>query len=181
MLTKYTNYVLILQKIILMTTIVVAMGEKNEIGFENQLLWHLPKDLKHFKDLTSGHPIIMGRKTYESIGKPLPNRTNIVISRKKNWFEEGILIVGSIKEAVKFAKKIDEEVFIIGGGNIYDQTIELADKLVVTLVKADLQADTFFPKINTKIWKKTEEVFHEKDEKNQYDFYFQTFERIEAK
>ncbi|WP_073293282.1 dihydrofolate reductase [Chryseobacterium polytrichastri] len=164
-----------------MTTIVVAMGEKNEIGFENQLLWHLPKDLKHFKDLTSGHPIIMGRKTYESIGKPLPNRTNIVISRKKNWFEEGILIVGSIKEAVKFAKKIDEEVFIIGGGNIYDQTIELADKLVVTLVKADLQADTFFPKINTKIWKKTEEVFHEKDEKNQYDFYFQTFERIEAK
>lgn len=180
MLTKYTNYVLILHKIILMTTIVVAMGEKNEIGFENQLLWHLPKDLKHFKDLTSGHPIIMGRKTYESIGKPLPNRTNIVISRKKNWFEEGILIVGSIKEAVKFAKKIDEEVFIIGGGNVYEQTIELADKLIVTLVKADLPADTFFPKISEKIWKKTEEVFHEKDEKNQYDFYFQTFEKIKT-
>lgn len=163
-----------------MTTIVVAMGEKNEIGFENQLLWHLPKDLKHFKDITSGHPIIMGRKTYESIGKPLPNRTNIVVSRKKDWFEEGILIVGSIKEALKFAKKIDEEVFVIGGGNIYEQTMDLVDKLEVTLVKADLQADTFFPKIDQKIWKKTNEICHEKDEKNGYDFCFQTFERIKS-
>ncbi|MDN4013518.1 MULTISPECIES: dihydrofolate reductase [Chryseobacterium] len=161
-----------------MTTIVVAMGEKNEIGFENQLLWHLPKDLKHFKEITSGHPVIMGRKTYESIGKPLPNRTNIVVSRKTDWFEEGILIVGSIKEAVKFAKKIDEEVFIIGGGKIYEQTMDIVDKLEVTLVKADLQADTFFPKIDPKIWKKTDEICHEKDEKNQYDFCFQTFERI---
>ncbi|HAO07380.1 MAG TPA: dihydrofolate reductase [Chryseobacterium sp.] len=161
-----------------MTTIVVAMGEKNEIGFENQLLWHLPKDLKHFKEITSGHPVIMGRKTYESIGKPLPNRTNIVVSRKTDWFEEGILIVGSIKEAVKFAKKIDEEVFIIGGGKIYEQTMDVVDKLEVTLVKADLEADTFFPKIDSKIWKKTDEICHEKDEKNQYDFCFQTFERI---
>ncbi len=154
------------------------MGEKNEIGFENQLLWHLPKDLKHFKDLTSGHPIIMGRKTYESIGKPLPNRTNIVVSRKKDWFEEGILIVGSLKEAIKFAKKIDEEVFVIGGGNIYEQTMDIVDKLEVTLVKADLEADTFFPKIDEKIWKKTNEICHEKDEKNGCDFCFQTFERI---
>ncbi|WP_312511221.1 dihydrofolate reductase [Chryseobacterium culicis] len=161
-----------------MTTIVVAMGENNEIGFENQLLWHLPKDLKHFKDITSGHPVIMGRKTYESIGKPLPNRTNIVVSRKKDWFEEGILIVGSIKEALKFAKKIDEEVFVIGGGNIYEQTIDSIDRLEVTLVKADLEADTFFPKIDPKIWEKTNEIFHEKDEKNGYDFFFQTFERI---
>ncbi|WP_336731002.1 dihydrofolate reductase [Chryseobacterium sp. VD8] len=161
-----------------MTTIVVAMGEKNEIGFENQLLWHLPKDLKHFKEITSGHPVIMGRKTYESIGKPLPNRTNIVVSRKTDWFEEGILIVGSIKEAVKFAKKIDEEVFIIGGGKIYEQTMDIVDKLEITLVRADLQADTFFPKIDPKIWKKTDEICHEKDEKNQYDFCFQTFERV---
>ena len=154
------------------------MGEKNEIGFENQLLWHLPKDLKHFKEITSGHPVIMGRKTYESIGTPLPNRTNIVVSRKTDWFEEGILIVGSIKEAVKFAKKIDEEIFIIGGGKIYEQTMDIVDKLEVTLVKADLEADTFFPKIDPKIWKKTDEICHEKDEKNQYDFCFQTFERI---
>jgi len=161
-----------------MTTIVVAMGERNEIGSDNQLLWNLPKDLKHFKDLTSGHPIIMGRKTYESIGKPLPNRTNIVVSRKKDWFQEGILIVGSIKEAVKFAKKIDENIFIIGGGNIYEQTMEIADRLEVTLVRAHLEADTFFPKIDDKIWRKTDEICHGKDEKNEYDFCFQTYEKI---
>ena len=164
-----------------MITLIVAMGKNREIGKENQLLWHLPKDLKHFKDLTSGHPIIMGRKTYESIGKPLPNRTNIVISRRNDWFEEGILIVGSIKEAVKFAKKIDEEVFVIGGGNIYEQTIDLADKLEVTLVDAVLDADTFFPKINEKVWQKTNEEYHQKDEKNEFDFCFQTFERIKEK
>lgn len=162
-----------------MITIVVATGLKNEIGFENQLLWHLPKDLKHFKELTSGHPVIMGRKTYESIGKPLPNRTNIVISRKPDWFEEGILIVGSIKEAIKFAKKIDKDIFIIGGGTIYEQTIHLADKLEVTLVKADLQADTFFPEISPERWMKTDEICFEKDEKNQYDFCFQTYEKRE--
>ena len=164
-----------------MITLIVAMGKNREIGKENQLLWHLPKDLKRFKELTSGYPIIMGRKTYESIGKPLPNRTNIVISRKNDWFEEGILIVGSIKEAVKFAKKIDEEVFIIGGGNIYEQTIDLADKLEVTLVDAVLDADTFFPKINEKVWQKTNEEYHQKDEKNEFDFCFQTFERIKEK
>lgn len=158
-----------------MITIVVAMGKNREIGVDNQLLWHLPKDLKHFKELTSGHPIIMGRKTYESIGKPLPNRTNIVISRKNDWFEEGILIVGSIKEALKFAKKIDENVFVIGGGTIYEQTIDLADQLEITLVDATLDADTYFPKIDEKIWQKTLETCHEKDEKNQYDFCFQTF------
>ena len=160
-----------------MITIVVAMGLDNEIGADNQLLWHLPKDLKHFKELTSEHPIIMGRKTYMSIGKPLPNRTNIVVSRKKDWFEEGILIVGSIKEALKFAKKIDEQIFVIGGGNIYEQTLELTDKLEVTLVKNHLKADTYFPKINPQIWNKTEEICHEKDDKNEFDFCFQTYER----
>ncbi len=160
-----------------MTTIVVAMGLRNEIGANNQLLWHLPSDLKHFREMTTDHPIIMGRKTFESIGKALPNRTNIVVSRKKDWFQEGILIVGSIKEAVKFAKKIDEEIFIIGGGNIYEQTIDIADKLEVTQVKAELEADIFFPKIDEKIWQKTNEVCHEKDEKNAYDFCFQTWER----
>ncbi len=164
-----------------MTTIVVAMGRNREIGKENQLLWHLPKDLKHFKEITSNHPIIMGRKTYESIGKPLPNRTNIVISRKTDWFEEGILIVGSIKEAIKFAKKIDENIFIIGGGNIYEQTIDLVDQLEITWVHATLEADTYFPKIDEKIWRKTDEICHEKDEKNQFDFCFQTFERISEK
>lgn len=161
-----------------MTTIVVAMGKKNEIGFENQLLWHLPKDLKHFKELTSGHPIIMGRKTYESIGKPLPNRTNIIISKKKDWFEEGVLIVGSIKEALKFAKKIDESIFIIGGGTIYEQTMDFADILEVTVVETEREADTYFPKIDMKIWKKVSEDCHEADEKNSLPFCFITYERI---
>ncbi|UOE40589.1 dihydrofolate reductase [Chryseobacterium suipulveris] len=160
-----------------MITLVVAMGLNREIGIDNQLPWHLPKDLKHFKEITSGHPIIMGRKTYESIGKPLPNRTNIVVSRKTDWFEEGILIVGSLKEALKFAQKIDKDIFIIGGGNIFEQTMEIADKLEVTEIKTTIDADTFFPKIDEKIWQKTNETCHEKDEKNNFDFCFQTFER----
>lgn len=161
-----------------MTTAVVAMGRNNEIGFQNQLLWHLPKDLKHFKELTTDHPIIMGRKTYESIGKPLPNRTNIVISKKKDWFQEGILIVGTIKEALKFAKKIDENIFIIGGGSIYEQTLDVTDVLEVTLVEIEKEADTFFPKIDPKIWKKVSETAHEADEKNPLAFSFLTYERI---
>lgn len=161
-----------------MTTIVVAMGQKNEIGSNNQLLWHLPKDLKHFKELTSGHPVIMGRKTYESIGRPLPNRTNIVVSQRKDWFEEGVLIVGSLKEALKFAKKIDENIYIIGGGEIYRQTMDLCDRLEVTRVNAELEADTFFPEIDSEKWQKTNEICHEKDEKNSFDFCFETWERI---
>ena len=160
-----------------MITIVVAMGLKNEIGADNKLLWHLSKDLKNFKEITTGHPIIMGRKTYESIGKALPNRTNIVISRKKDWFEEGILIVGSIKEALKFAKKIDEEIFIIGGGTIYEQTMDITNKIEVTQVKAEMKAEVYFPKIEEKIWQKTSETCHEKDDKNEFDFCFQTWER----
>ena len=117
-----------------MITIIAAIGKNNELGKDNQLLWHLPADLKHFKNLTSGHPIIMGRKTYESIGKPLPNRTNIVVSRKDDWFEEGILIVPSLKDAIKHAKKINENIFIIGGGEIYRHTIDMADRLEITQV-----------------------------------------------
>ena len=129
-----------------MITIIAAIGKNNELGKDNQLLWHLPADLKHFKNLTSGHPIIMGRKTYESIGKPLPNRTNIVVSRKDDWFEEGILIVPSLKDAIKHAKKINENIFIIGGGEIYRHTINIADRLEITQVNHQTDADVFFPK-----------------------------------
>lgn len=160
-----------------MITIIAAIGNNNVLGKDNQLLWHLPKDLKHFKSLTENHPIIMGRKTYESLGKPLPNRTNIVVSRRNDWMQEGVLIVSKIKEAVKFAKKINENIFIIGGGNIYQQTMDLADRLEITKIEADFLADTFFPKIDSKIWQKTHEEFHQKDEKNHFDFRFQTFER----
>lgn len=160
-----------------MITIIAAIGKNNELGKDNQLLWRLPADLKHFKNLTSGHPIIMGRKTYESIGKPLPNRTNIVVSRKDDWFEEGILIVPSLKDAIKHAKKINENIFILGGGEIYRHTIDLADRLEITQVNHQTDADVFFPKIDEKIWIKTDEINHPKDENHAYDFYFQTWER----
>jgi len=162
-----------------MITLVVAAGRKNEIGKDNQLLWHLPKDLKHFKEITSGHPIIMGRKTYESIGKPLPNRTNIVLTKRMDWFEEGILIVHSLKDALKHAKKIDERICIIGGQNIFEQSMPLADKIELTRVDATLEADTFFPEINPEEWQIVQEDCQEMDEKNPYNFCFQTFERIE--
>lgn len=161
-----------------MITIIAAIGKNNELGKDKQLLWNLPNDLKHFKNLTSGFPIIMGRKTYESIGKALPNRVNIVVSRKNDWFEEGILIVPSLKEAIKHAKKINENIFIIGGGNIYKQTIEIADKLEITQVDMQTNADTFFPKIDEKIWRKTNETCHSKDEKHDYNYCFQTWEKI---
>ena len=160
-----------------MITIIAAIGKNNELGKDNQLLWHLPEDLKYFKKMTMGHPIIMGRKTYESIGKPLPNRTNIVVSRKEDWFEEGILIVPSIKDAIKHAKKINEQIFIIGGGNIYEQTIDWADCLKITQVDCQTEADAFFPNIDENIWQKTDEIHHPKDEKHTYDFSFQTWER----
>ncbi|GGG55032.1 dihydrofolate reductase [Epilithonimonas arachidiradicis] len=161
-----------------MITIIAAIGNNNALGKDNQLLWRLPKDLKHFKTLTENHPVVMGRKTYESIGKALPNRTNIVVSRKPDWFSEDILIVSTLKEALKFAKKINENFFVIGGGEIYKQTMDVADKLEITHVKADFEADTFFPKIDPKIWQKTDEECHSKDDKNDYDFCFQTFEKI---
>lgn len=162
-----------------MITIVVAVGKNNEIGKDNQLLWHLPKDLKHFKDLTTGHPVIMGRKTYESIGKPLPNRTNIVISQRKDWFQEGILIVGTIKEAIKFAKKIGENIFIIGGGTIYKETLRITERIEMTLVDATFDADTFFPKLDMSKWQISKEECHESDEKNEFNFCFKTLDRIE--
>lgn len=161
-----------------MITIVAAIGHNNALGKDNQLLWRLPKDLKHFKDITEGHPVIMGRKTFDSIGKALPNRTNIVVSRRDNWFQEGILIVSTLKEALKFAKKIDEDVFVIGGGEIYKQTIDVAERLVITQVDGDFDADTFFPEINLRIWQKTDEQCHSKDEKNNFDFCFQTYQKI---
>jgi len=161
-----------------MITIVAAIGNNNALGKDNQLLWKLPNDLRHFKAITENHPVVMGRKTFESIGKALPNRTNIVVSRKENWFQEGILIVSTLKEALKFAKKIDENIFVIGGGEIYKQTLGAADRLEITQVDGDFDADTFFPKIDPKIWSKIDEQCHQKDEKHAYDYCFQTFEKI---
>ncbi|EKD58542.1 MAG: hypothetical protein ACD_56C00106G0008 [uncultured bacterium] len=127
-------------------SIICAIAENRAIGKNNQLLWHIPEDFKHFKNITSGHVIIMGKKTFESIGKPLPNRTNIVVTRDKNFSAEGIIVANSVEEAINKAKEIEkEEIFIIGGGQIYQQAMNMADKLYLTVVEGIFDADTFFP------------------------------------
>ena len=129
-------------------SLIVAHDDKLGIGANNRILWHIKKDLKHFKSTTLNHPIIMGRKTYDSIGKPLPHRTNIIITRNQNYSIPGCHIVHSLESAINFAKTKDKtEIFIIGGGQIYNQALKdnLAQKLYVTKVKGDFKADTFFP------------------------------------
>lgn len=160
-------------------TIIVAFDENNAIGNNNQLLWHLPEDLKRFKKLTSGHAIIMGRKTFESLKKPLPNRKNIVISRNKQiTYPEGVIVVQSLEEAFETAKQFDDSPFIIGGGEIYRQSLEFADKLEITQVHTKIaDVDTFFPEIDSTKWRKIHEEFHQKDEKHPFDYTFIRFEK----
>ena len=127
-------------------SLIAAISENRALGKDNQLIFKIPEDMKRFKELTSGHPIIMGRKTHESIGRPLPNRTNIVITRDKQFKASGCGIVNSIEDAIKAAERIEkEEIFVIGGGQIYSQAIKFADKLYLTLVEGEYEADTFFP------------------------------------
>jgi len=129
-----------------MISIICALAGNGAIGKDNKLLWHIPEDLKRFKDLTMGKPLIMGRKTFESIGKPLPGRTNIIVTKDPNYKAAGCLVCDSLEKAIDQAKGINnEEVFIIGGGQIYHQSISLADKLYLTLVAGEYEADTFFP------------------------------------
>ena len=157
-----------------MIILIAAISKNNEIGKNNQLLWHLPDDFKRFKTLTTGHYIIMGRKTFESFPKPLPNRTHIIISRQKNYAVENCIVVSSLEEAIKVCPK-NEDIYIIGGGEIYKQSIDFADKLEITLVDNDFEADTFFPEIDENKWKLDFEEFHPKDEKHLYDFTFLTY------
>lgn len=135
----------------MIVSIIVAVANNNAIGGNNQLLWHISADLKLFKKITSGHAIVMGRKTYESIGRPLPNRQNIVITRNRELSLPGADVVESVDAAKAIAK--GEELFIIGGGEIYSQAMSLADRIYLTRVWADYKADTFFPEIDMSIWK----------------------------
>jgi dihydrofolate reductase len=132
-------------------SIVVAMSLNRVIGINNTLPWHLSEDLKHFKSLTIGHTIIMGRKTYDSIGRALPNRRNIVISQNKETLSKGTEVVTSIEDAFSISKN-DSEVFVIGGSNIYEQTLHLVDHLYITEIKKSFSGDAFFPEINKLIW-----------------------------
>jgi len=159
-----------------MITVIAAVAENNALGKENQLLWHLPDDFKRFKTLTSGHYIIMGRKTFESFPKPLPNRTHVIISRQANYQPEGCIVVNSLEQAIEACPKT-EEVFIIGGGEIYRQSIAVADKLDLTKVHASFEADTHFPEIDPSQWQLVFEEHHPKDERHDYAFTFQTFTR----
>lgn len=161
-----------------MINIVVAKASNNVIGAKNDLIWHLPNDLKHFKSLTSGHPIIMGRKTFESLGRPLPNRTNIVVTRDQNWNAEGIEITSSLVKAIETAKKIDEDVYIIGGGNIYKQAMEFTDVLYITEVHHEFDGDTYFPEIDSEEWEEVDREDFKKDEKHPYAYSFVTYRRI---
>lgn len=159
-------------------TIIVAASENDAIGKHNKLIWHISDDLKRFKSLTSGHFIIMGRKTFESFPKPLPNRTHVVITRNSDYqVPQGVILVSSLNEAIVACAK-DPQPFIIGGGEIYKQAILIADKIEITRVHESFSADTYFPKIDTTIWKETANVNYKKDEKNEYDFSFLTYERI---
>jgi len=158
-------------------TVIVAAAENDAIGKGNKLIWHLSDDLKRFKSLTSGHHIIMGRKTFESFPKPLPNRTHVVITRQADYSApQGVILVNSLEDAIDVAKN-DSRAFIIGGGQIYKQAMSLVDKIELTRVHHDFEADTFFPKIDTTIWKETSNVFHKKDEGHDYEFSFLTYER----
>jgi dihydrofolate reductase len=158
-------------------TIIVAAAENDAIGKDNQLIWHLSADLKRFKTLTSGHCIIMGRKTFESFPKPLPNRTHIVISRQTNYkVPAGVIVVNNLDDALDAAKD-DSQPFIIGGGDIYKQAMAFANKIELTRVHASFDADTFFPKIDRNIWKETQKIQHPKDENHEYAFTFLSYER----
>ncbi|HAF30202.1 MAG TPA: dihydrofolate reductase [Bacteroidales bacterium] len=152
-----------------MLSIIVAIAENNVIGKDNDLIWHLPRDMKHFKDTTTGHYIIMGRKTFESNGKPLPNRTNIIITRDKNYKAEGCIIVNSLEDAIEEAKN-DTEAFIIGGGVIYKLAMPLVDRIYLTKIHHSFDGDTFFPEINMNDWIEADRRDFEPDEKNKYAF-----------
>ena len=158
-------------------TLIAAAGEHDGIGKDNQLIWYLSDDLKRFKSLTKNHCMIMGRKTFESFDKPLPNRTHIVITRQQHYkVPDGVIVVDNLLDALDAAKN-DSKPFIIGGGEIYKLAMPFADKIELTRVHANFEADTFFPKIDPNDWKETANTFHDKDEKHDYAFSFLTYER----
>lgn len=158
-----------------MINIIVAISKNNVIGKDNKLLWKLSSDLKRFKELTTGHAVIMGRKTYESIGKPLPNRRNIIISRNKDYKVDNSEVVQTLQEALFLSRN---DCFIIGGGEIYEQTLEVADKVYLTKVDVEIEGDAYFPKLG-KEWVKVSKLDFKKDDKNEYNYSFIEYEKYD--
>jgi len=169
-------------------SIIAAVANNGVIGGGNTLLWNLSADMKHFRETTSGHTVIMGRKTYESIGRPLPNRKNIVITRDTTYMKEGIDVVNSLEEAIRlagleqgreFEENQDEvEVFIIGGGEIYRQAMDKANKLYITEIHQDFEGDTLFPIIDKAVWREMHRVNHEPDDTNKIPYSFVEYKKI---
>lgn len=157
-------------------SLIAAMAENRVIGVNNALPWRLPADLRHFRQLTTGHHVIMGRRNYESIGKPLPERTNIVITRNPAYHAPGCRVKHSLADALRDSGD-DPEVFVIGGAEIYRQAIEHADRIYLTLVHADIRGDTFFPEFDMREWRETSRTRHEADEKNPHAYSFMTYDR----
>lgn len=157
-----------------MIKIIVATSRNRVIGNDNTLIWNLPADLKNFKRLTTGSAIIMGRKTYESIGKPLPYRRNIIITRDKNYKVDNCEIVNSLEEALLICF---ENCFIIGGGEIYKQVLPIADEIYLTLIDEDFEGDTYFPEIKEEEWFEVSKEYFEPDEKNKHKYSFIKYER----
>lgn len=158
-----------------MLTLIAAAAENNALGKDNELLWHLPDDFKHFKDLTSHHFIIMGRKTFESFPKPLPNRTHIIITRQEEYdAPASCIVVNSLEKALDLVTE-QEESFIIGGGEIYHLALPFADKIELTRVHTTVEADAFFPTFDEKEWDLVREEFHDKDAKHEHPFTFLTY------
>lgn len=157
---------------------IVAVAENQVIGIDNQMPWHLPTDLKYFKRKTLGHHIIMGRKNFQSIGHPLPGRTNIVISRNPYFTASNCLVAHSIEEALEIALENGEtEAFIIGGGNVYSQSMPLLDRIYLTRIDYEPEGDVFFPELKKETWELVSEEAHQPDDRNPYAYNFQVFER----
>lgn len=157
-----------------MITLIAAASENNALGKDNDLLWHLPDDFKRFKKLTTGHHIIMGRKTWESFPKPLPNRTHIVITRNKGYKAEGAIVVHTLEDALAYAKD-EPHTFIIGGGEIYALGLDVATHIELTRVHGTFEADAFFPEIDPRLWELKERVTHDTDDRHKYGFTFETW------
>jgi dihydrofolate reductase len=159
-------------------SILVAASQNNVIGINNKLPWHLPADMKYFKNLTIGHHVIMGRKTFDALGKPLKERTNVIITRQEDLKIDGAVIVNDLKAVFDFCRSNGEtECFVIGGGDIIRQAITWADKIYLTTIYQNFDGDTFLTPINKEDWKEVKNEKHEPDEKNKYSYAFRVFER----
>lgn len=163
-------------------SLLAALSTNNVIGRDNQVPWRLSTDLKRLKAMTMGHHVIMGRKTYESVGRPLPGRTNVVITRQENYAPEGVTVVHSLEDAVRVAARGgDDEAFILGGAEIYAQAMHRADRMYLTRVHAEVEGDTWFPDFDdVSEWHLTDAEHFDADEKNEYPFSFLTYERAGA-